>query len=175
VTDLAHPRLVRPRWETVAEPVLLDPADPQRPLEFLAWLRDTHTEATEVSWHAVAAPGVDATPLYHLPPPAGGADAFDQWRAAHRPGMCYYRVGPGFVQVKDVRQAETAARFLLDDAATVAAFTRCLRPGRLTDLAPDERAAAQLLVDERLLLRWGDWVMTLPSRMRRWPVPSESV
>ena len=169
--------LIRPRLDTVPSPVFLDPSAPHATLTFIAWLRDRHTDAVEVSWPAVVDPGLDTTLLFHLPPPAPapearGVDAVWRWRAAHRPAMCYYRVGPGFIQVKDVRQAETAARFVLEDPSQIGAFTRCLEPCRLTNLAPGERAAARMLVGERLLLQLDDWVTTLPSRMRHWPVPS---
>jgi hypothetical protein len=32
-----------------------------------------------------------------------------------------------------------------------------------------------LLLDEKLLLRLDDWIVTLPNRMRRWPIPSQIV
>jgi hypothetical protein len=169
--------LVRPRRETLHAPVTLDASAPERTLAFVAWLRDLHADTVEVAWRAVIDPRLDTTLLHHLPPPmppenVDWTDAVHRWQAAFRPAMCYYRLGPGFVQIKDVRQAETAARFLLDEPPLVAAFTRCLRPARITDLSPAEYGVAQTLVRERLLLRVGDWATTLPSRMRRWPVPS---
>jgi hypothetical protein len=41
-------------------------------------------------------------------------DDLRRWRAAHRPGMCYYRLARGFITVNDVWEAATAARFVLD-------------------------------------------------------------
>ena len=170
---------VRPFRSTVAAPVRLGHEDPDATLEFVAWLRDRHTQAHDVSWSAIVGPGFDTSPLHHLPPPgpAPGAalgaapGAAVQWREAYRPGMCYYRVGPGFIQVKDVRQPDRAAILLLDTPDLLDAFTRCLRPCRLDELPPGERTAAAELEKERLLLRVGDLVVTLPNRMRHWPVP----
>ena len=36
------------------------------------------------------------------------------WRRRYRPGLCYYRLGPDFVFVKDVRTSGDSARFRLD-------------------------------------------------------------
>jgi hypothetical protein len=172
--------LVRPGSATVDTPVTLDVARPGATLEFIAWLRDQQSQAVDVSWSAVVVPRFDVTPLVHLCPPGPGAPVEEpgevrRWRAAHRPGMCYYRLGPGFIQVKDLRQAETAARYLLDEPPLVNAFLRCLRPCAMGDLDPAAGRAVEALVAERLLLRLGDRVTTLPSRMRRWPVPSNFV
>ena len=172
--------LVRPRPAKVDGPVTLDADQPESSLEFIAWLRDQQTQAVDVSWSAVIDPRLDSTLLCHLLPPEPTSldeepDEVPRWRAAYRPGMCYYRLGPGFVQVKDVRQAESAARFMLDEPRLVSAFTGCLRPCKVDDFEPMWRSAVEALVAERLLLRLGDWVTTLPSRMRRWPVPSNFV
>ncbi|WP_220447522.1 DUF5825 family protein [Nonomuraea diastatica] len=86
-----------------------------------------------------------------------------------------YRRGPGFLQVKDMRDPAAAARMIIDDGALGSAFTHCLRPRRLPDLGAAERDAVDVLIDERLVLRCGDLVVTLPNRMRRWPVPAMSV
>jgi hypothetical protein len=169
--------LVRPRGKTLPEPVVLGPSTPERTVEFVAWLRDMQSDTVQVTWQATVEAGLDTTLLHHLTPPAdrGTDDAVRRWREAFRPALCYYRFGPGFVQVKDTRRTEEAARFLLDDPVSVAAFTRCLRPTRLTDLSRDERTAAEILAAERLLLCQGEWVTVLPSRMRLWPVPSHLV
>lgn len=171
--------LVRPRMATVDALVTLDVLQPDTTLEFIAWLRDQQTEGVDVAWSADLDPRFDVTLLFHLPPPVASAgeepDVVRRWRAAHRPGMCYYRLGPGFIQMKDVRQAATAARFVLDTPLLTRTFTRCLRPCNLDALDPPERKAAEVMVAERMLLRLGERVTTLPSRMRRWPVPSNFV
>jgi hypothetical protein len=171
--------LVRPRVTKVDGPVTLY-ASQADTLEFVAWLRDQQTEAVDVVWSADIDPRLDVTLLFHLFPPEPDAsveepDQVRRWRSAYRPGLCYYRLGPDFIQVKDLRQAETAARLLLDEPPLVNAFTRCLQPSELDDLEPVERKAVEALLAERLLLRIGDRVVTLPNRMRRWPVPSHFV
>ena len=169
--------LVRPRGKTLSEPVVLGPSTSERTVEFIAWLRDEQSETVQVAWHATIEAGLDTTLLHHLTPPAdlGADDAVRRWRAAYRPALCYYRLGPGFVQVKDTRRSDDAARFVLDDTVTVTVFNRCLRPTRWVDLSREECAAVEALEAERLLLRVGEWVTVLPSRMRLWPVPSHLV
>lgn len=172
--------LERPRAVALDSVVILDVGAPQRTVGFIAWLRDQHSQTTDVAWRAVVDPRIDAALLYHLPPPlpavdGGSPEWLARWWAAHRPAMCYYRVGPGFIQIKDVRQATSAARFVLDEPELVDAFTVCLRPRRLDALAERQRHAVLALNVERLVLRVGDWVTTLPTRMRRWPVPSQVV
>jgi Family of unknown function (DUF5825) len=81
-------------------------------------------------------------------------------------------MGPGFVQVKDIRESATAARLSIDQDPLIQAFLRCLRPVRLTEVSRTERAALEQLLAERLLLRFDDIVTTAPYRMLRWPIPA---
>jgi hypothetical protein len=171
-------RLVRPRTSLINDIITLDPAAPHRTAACIARLRDLHTELTDVVWYASIATEFDVMSLVHLPPPqpdGGRSAAVAHWRATHRPAMFHYRVGPGFIEVRDTRQAVSAARFVLDDPVLLDTFTHCLQPHRLTDLSSDAQGAALTLLDERLLLRLDDWIVTLPNRMRRWPVPSQIV
>lgn len=147
-------------------------------MKFIAWLREATSEATDVVWRANIDVDLDVPLLYHLPPPAaadGPAEVLarvEAWRDAHRPAMCYYRVGPGFIQVRDVRVPQRAATLQLDEQALIDAFTCCLQHRRLRSLTPDQQTAATRLRDEGLLIEVDGWVTTLPSRMRKWPVPS---
>ncbi|MDG4824884.1 DUF5825 family protein [Asanoa sp. WMMD1127] len=163
-----------PHPHVVAEPIVLA-ADPAT-LTFLAWLRDQHSATTAVAWRATVDPALDTAPLHHLQPPepVGPLPAeVARWRASHRPALRYYRRGPGFIQVKDVRRPSAGARFVLDHPPLIEAFDRCLAPTRLSDLAEPHRRAAEALVDEQLLMLVDGWALTLPYRMRRWPVPSQ--
>jgi hypothetical protein len=178
VTSEVSRRLVRPRTSLINEVVTLDPVTPHHTVAFVARLRDLHTELTDVVWHASIAPEFDVTSVVHLPPPqpdGGRSGALAHWRETHRPAMFHYRTGPGFIVVRDTRPAVSAARFILDDPVLLDTFTLCLQPHLLTDLSSDARKAAALLLDERMLLRLDDWIVTLPNRMRRWPIPSQIV
>ncbi|MEO3792995.1 DUF5825 family protein [Nonomuraea sp. B10E15] len=167
---------------TAGRPITLGER-PEETVAFIAVLRDNLERGTVVDWTGGVRPGFDTAPLLHLPPPrrpvpaAGqeGSAGLDVWRSRFRIGLCYYRRGPGFLQVKDMRDPAAAARMIIDDGALGSAFTRCLRPRRLPGLGTDERDAVDVLIDERLVLRCGDLVVTLPHRMRRWPVPAMAV
>jgi hypothetical protein len=141
----------------------------------VAALRDAFGMGRVLNWRAEAIPQTVVPLLWHIPPPENAAPDFAEWRSVFRPGLCYYRRGPRFVQVKDVRDPEEAGSFTIDEPHVLRAFLRCLRPTALTDLDALERDAAEALLDERLLLRAADQVVVLPYRMRRWPVPAMSL
>ena len=114
--------------------------------------------------------------LYHLAPPVDGGTSLDAWRARHRPGLCYYRRGPGFVNVKDVRSDATAARFSIDvgderDDPIAVLEGVC----RVDELSAPTRSLLEELDRERLSLRLEDSATLLPYRMRRWPIPALEV
>lgn len=142
---------------------------------FVAWLRDAAADWTSIDWGG-AVDGVDTTLLWHLPPPSRGAGAAaGRWREAFRPALCYYRNGPGFIQVKDVRDPRCAARVILDHPAHLEAFRSCLAPARISDLTPAVKTVVDQLAAERLILVLGGYATTLPPRLRRWPVPAHLV
>jgi len=54
-------------------------------------------------------------------------------------------------------------------------FKQSLTPTMLSRMGKRQLQAAQMLCDEGLLLRTGDVVVTLPARLRRWPVPFRAI
>lgn len=132
-------------------------------------------------WAETLPGALDTRLLHHLPPPAvpSGAEPqsadprLEPWRAAFRLGLCYYRHGPGFIQVKDVREPRAAARITIDQAPLIDAFLRCgEQPVHLASQAGDDQAALEVLLREGLLLQFGPFVTTAPYRMRCWPIPA---
>jgi hypothetical protein len=145
----------------------------------VAWLRDQLAAGVVERWTGVVADNVDTTLLHHLPPPeraaAQTADTDPRliaWTAAFRPALCYYRVGPGFIHVKDIRDPAASVRLTLDYAAHRQLFLRCLHPTLLDDLTGAEHAALAALTQERLMLIADGLAVTVPYRMRRWPIPA---
>jgi hypothetical protein len=158
-------------------------ADAEFDVRFIRFLREALSSVLTVDW-SLATPGpADVAAVCHLPPPtrAGAAAGeaasryADRWRDEYGFGHCYYRQGPGFVQVVDVRDEADAARFLLDEPATVEAFALLARAVRLSDLTPLAAELAGQLADAGLLLQAGDWATILPSRLERWPLPCTAV
>ncbi|MET8470061.1 DUF5825 family protein [Streptomyces sp. NPDC006422] len=120
----------------------------------------------------------DPRTLHHLPPPAqqdGEPAELTAWREAHAYGMLYHRRGPGFVTVMDRRERPASARFTLDHPDLLAAFDVLGDAAPLEELAPAHQEAARHLADEGLTLIVGGWAVTLPPRMRRWPVPCMAI
>lgn len=153
-------------------------ADPDRTAGLLRLLRECDADGVRVVWTARLARGLDTTALHHLPPPQApfeAGPAVIAWHEAYRRGACHFRHGPGFVLVKDSRDAANVARFTLDHPDLVAAFTRCLEPTPRADLDAAACEAMDLLVGERLAVDLAGVLLTLPVRMRRWPVPYNSV
>lgn len=140
---------------------------------FAAWLRDRLSAGVVEPWAGEIPAALDTRPLHHLPPPRDSPDPrVKLWRSVFRPGLCYYRMGPGFVQVKDIREPAAAARLSIGQESLIQAFLCCLHPVRLTEVSRTERAALDQLLAERLLLRFDDIVTTAPYRMLRWPIPA---
>jgi hypothetical protein len=172
---------VRHGWRAAGEVELPDPlplaAGRPDTAAAVALLRDCATAALRVRWQVAPGQDIDPGPLHHLPPPAGPpGPALDRWRRAHRYGSCHFRRGPGFVQVKDCRDPAAAPVVLVaDHPDLVAAFLRCLDPTPVADLGQVGREAVDLLAAERLVLVAGGLAVTLPHRMRRWPVPYNAV
>jgi len=149
--------------------------EPATPLAQLAFVRDLTAQGVVVDWRI----RIDATPgawsaLTHLYPPtdlhgaAEGAEALDHWRRYFHLCRCVYRVGPGFVQVRDRRSGELS-RLTIDEPEYIEAVERLL-PG-----ASEQAVAAEILDDlaaESLVWRAGGLAVWLPYRAQRWPWPS---
>jgi uncharacterized protein DUF5825 len=146
----------------------------------VALLRECQSFGLTVRWRAVQHAGFEFSMLRHLFPPrsldSAQPDAeLAAWRDDYKYGRCFFRMGPGFVQVKDVRSPSDAARLLLAEPGVRDMFLRCLRPTLLATLPARERAAVSELAAEGLVLRSGGLAVTVVPRMRRWPVPAGAV
>ena len=144
---------------------------PSRRLDFIAELRDSTARAEPPDWEIDSIGTLDYDPdlLCHLAPPAlsGRTDAIQRWQALHRPGLCYYRRGPGFLVVHDQRPVSTSVELLLDGLEEVDLFLRLLVPG---PLAPGDPAGRRLRA-ARLLLDSDGMAVTLPYRETRLALP----
>lgn len=172
------PHRVTGRRAEVTEPLRLG-AGGRETAEAVRFLRECQGLGLTVAWEAAGTQfRCDVRHLSHLPPPAerpGERPELAEWRARHRHGLLYHRRGPDFVTVLDRREPGGAARLTLDHPALFAAFHALLEPTPLGELSPAERAATDLLAAERLVLVTDGWAVTLPPRIRRWPVPCTAV
>ncbi|MFF7656446.1 DUF5825 family protein [Streptomyces sp. NPDC007983] len=150
--------------------------------EAVRFLRECQSHALQVNWIAVAEnrTQVDFRLLWHLPAALSGSDGVELddlagWRERHAYGLFYYRQGPGFITVKDCRTPGETNRYTLEHPDLLAVFVRCLEPMPWGAFGSAEREAVELLEEERVMLVSGDWVVTLPPRLRHWPVPAEAI
>jgi hypothetical protein len=158
--------------------VRLSADEPRETLAFVRLLRDAASFGVPVAWHGIVDEGLDARLLIHLAPPGPVPEehtsvSLAEWRHFHQPGLCYYRLGPGFVFIKDVRwEGQHAARyrFELDGIERIMAELETVVDAATLD--DDARGALEDLKGEHLALRLGGLATLLPYRMRRWPVPA---
>ena len=156
--------------------------------EMLLWwfglLRDAMTAGATVRWVGQWDDSVNVARLVHLLPPAprlaGRATTLlspgeAAWRDEYRYGLCYYRLGLDFVQVKDMRRPDDRANYVLFEPAWIGVFLQCLTPTPADAFTGAKAEAAEGLEDPHLLYRAGRSLVTLPYRMRRWPIPYDAV
>ncbi|MEO6504113.1 MAG: DUF5825 family protein [Jatrophihabitantaceae bacterium] len=112
--------------------------------------------------------------LNHLYPPAallGHPDADEvltDWRETFYLCKCVFRRGPGFVEVRDRRNA-SLSRFIVDDPEYLAAIEALINGVLAADVS---QGVLREFVDEGLAGVAGDLAWWLPYRVRRWPWPS---
>ncbi|MBT8226294.1 MAG: RiPP maturation radical SAM protein 1 [Dactylosporangium sp.] len=158
----------------VTLPGLVDLADADagpRTARALSLVRELTAHAIHVEWRARTAPDLALTPFCHLYPPAGlvggGSDALERWHDRFYVGLCAYRRGPGFIQVRD-RRWDELRRFTIDDARYLATI-EALSNSVVADVAPD---VALALEAESLVRRFGAALWWVPCPLRRWPLPA---
>ncbi|WIG95368.1 RiPP maturation radical SAM C-methyltransferase [Myxococcus sp. SDU36] len=164
---------VRVPWE-----MQLDERQPERSVHFIRFLRDSAAARLRVHWNGTASGTVKARALNHLEPPVSdGEDALRAWKELYAYGRCYWRAGPDFVLIKDARAGGDFSRFTLEEGPLRDVFTRLTVPQHLDTFGADEtdREALDVLMEEDLVLRLGDWVVALPYQIKHWPVPFMSI
>ncbi len=152
-------------------------------LAFVRFLREATSAGVWVSWSGLVAPDLDPGALSHLPPPLadsrpGQRTAGPAWRSSHEAGLCYYRVGPGFVQITDRRPGAAPHQAVLSSRPQLDVFTSYLVPGPVpesgearSESGEARHAVYRALIRDRFLLRIGDQAVTLPHRLLCRPVP----
>ncbi|HTZ42284.1 MAG TPA: DUF5825 family protein [Jatrophihabitans sp.] len=146
----------------------------------IAFLREAVSHGLPVSWQPPLSAGwddgLDVSLLVHLPPPTigdGAGRAATDWSHRHAPGLCRWRQGTGFVVVLDERDG-AASQTVIDDPVLTGAFGALHEPTRLAELGRRSRAAAGELIEAGFVLDLNGIAVTLPYRLRHWPVPNTS-
>lgn len=153
--------------------------DAKSTMAFLVFLQAALTRGVEVRWSGLVRGEFDTASLHHLWPPATvaglPAGKVRAWQETFRYGLCYFRAGPGFILVNDGRASDGKVRFVIDHPDLVATFLAGREPLVNGSLTAVQREAVDLLEAENLVYRIGELLLTLPARMRQWPVPCTTV
>ncbi|RZS45150.1 hypothetical protein EV193_1011037 [Herbihabitans rhizosphaerae] len=149
--------------------VITDPLSfGERAPAVLRLLTDATARRVPLEWTLGGEPPWPVRTLVHLTPPAGRGEYARRWRDGHRAGLCCYRVGPGFVRVRDLRP-DGEHRDVLITGALANRFVALAE-----DAAADEALLADL-VDTGLAVRVDEGHHVLPHRLLRWPIPHTEI
>jgi len=162
-----------PPMVSVEEPVVFGD-DPVADMYLLWILREVASAAIRLEWTLDSDPPVDLRSITHLPPPSRAAGtaaeiAVTAWRTSYRYGTFYYRVGPGFVTVKDVRPGVTHQRFTLSGREAVLFLT--IANSMAMSVNSTDRPIVEEMIELGLVLEYYSSTIAIPYRMRNWPVP----
>ncbi|WUH90918.1 DUF5825 family protein [Streptomyces sp. NBC_00433] len=145
-----------------------------RTVRELSLVRDLTARAVLVEWtlRTAADDPEGWRALGHLQPPQqllglpaeAAADQLRAWREGHYVGLCLWRQGPGFVQIRD-RRWGGLARFTVDEPHYQEAIVR-LSYGAPAEDVPDD--ALSDFLGERLVLPFGPLNWWAPYRVTRW-------
>jgi hypothetical protein len=154
-------------------------ADAMTTLAFVAFLQTCVTQAVPVCWSGRVRGELDCAPLHHLWPPVMitgvAAQCARAWRDDFRYGLCHFRQGPDFLLVKDSRDPNHQVQLVIDHPDLISAFQVGRAPLPVADLSATQQEAVRVLTDENLVYRVGELLLTLPTRMHRWPIPFTAV
>ncbi|MFD1547555.1 DUF5825 family protein [Nonomuraea guangzhouensis] len=90
------------------------------------------------------------------------------WRESFHIAKCGYRLGPGFIEIRD-RRTGSFKRLVIRNPHREEAIAPLLRGVRVTALSP---AVTERYLRADLLHRVGGFVWWTPYRIRRWPLSS---
>jgi hypothetical protein len=155
--------------------IRLDERDPAGATSWLAALRDAASAPVAVRWtgQVALAPSLISN-VVHLPPPAPTSAATQLWHDLHPSSALYYRRGPGFILIKDVRRSRRRMIITMDDPVELELFDHITRPVEIGLLT---RFGSQLteFLDTGLACRAGNLVVGIATHLRRWPIPHTGI
>lgn len=149
--------------------------DVRRDVATLRFLKAATEQYVRLSWRLEGDPPWPLRTVSHLrPPEESGTPLVSAWRRQHSFGLCTYRIGPGFVLLRDSRPDGQKIRAKLT-GPWVEVFQRLVSEDRH---GADDQAEQLLreLQNAGLALVFGDGRhLVLPTRLSRWPVPYHAI
>ncbi|MGW0803426.1 DUF5825 family protein [Nonomuraea sp. NPDC002799] len=157
------------------DPVDLEDVDGAVAVAALTVIRELTSHGIAVDWTIrLPAEAAHWRSLSHLHPPAAvsagsaGDGIAAEWRDSFHIAKCGYRLGPGFIEIRD-RRSGTFRRLVIRSPHREEAIAPLLRGIRAAAL-PEQVTEHYLRAD--LLHRVGGFVWWTPYRIRRWPLSS---
>lgn len=156
----------------VLQPRLDDLPDATLRLQYLRLLRDLSSCSVSVSWRCSeeTLPAGSRRLLVHLSPPDGDL----VWASQFRFGALYWRRGPGFLFIKDARTVG-ATHYILDEPTEQDLFQRFSAPQACTKLTRLEAQVFEGLAECGFLFIDSGYALSLPYRMKHWPIPFKAI
>ncbi|WP_157061759.1 DUF5825 family protein [Alicyclobacillus ferrooxydans] len=158
--------------------VKFDLNSPGSTVHAIEFLRNAMALGMRVSWRLILESDIELSNLYHITPPSscnGDTSVVKKWAENYHYGSFFWRKGPDFVIIKDTRDENNSSQFVIDDPETLEAFYKCLTPQQLRNIDIVDNPIIEELVSEGVILKLGDWLLTLPYRIHSWPVPYDSI
>ncbi|MFD9623907.1 DUF5825 family protein [Streptomyces virginiae] len=141
-------------------------------------LRECATAGISVHWAVDVAPKWDTRLMHHLPPPQRGAKTdpkIESWIDSYRHTSFFYRRGPGFYLINDSRYSKYAKRYRLRLDGQSDRFEQIQEVCNISSSNQEIHELISKIEPIGVVFRLSDWVISLPHRMLKWPVPSWSV
>ncbi len=140
----------------------------------IRYLREATSHAQRLHWTLAGVPLLPLHTHVHLLFPRGGiderSDAYArEWAAAYRYASFFYRIGPGFVTIKDIRPGLEPNRMVITEGAQQ--FLDMTSVRHVSELDSEAKRMLDDATEAGLLLRHDDELLVLPYRLRHWPVP----
>nr|WP_255679581.1 DUF5825 family protein [Brevibacillus humidisoli] len=142
-------------------------------------MRDSQSLGIKMYWEGVVTEKFDFYQLFHMVPPIkldvpGYTNLIEEWHQNYRYGSFYYRKGPSFLLIKDTRLPENSCRFVIDELPLLNIVYQCLTPQH-RDQINEGSSYVEQLVNEGILLEYHDYLITLPYRVLKWPIPYDAI
>jgi hypothetical protein len=129
-----------------------------------------------VTWELIGSLPLDPEVVGHLPAPKVAEfedSGVAAWRRRYRFGSLYWRNGGRFALIRDQRHGDVRRMRLEGDLLRM--FLAAVEPLHLGNVAEAGLPATAGLVRAGLVLEHGGWLLALPIRLIRWPVPYDAI
>jgi hypothetical protein len=151
--------------------------EPKVALRQVQLLRECVSLGVRICWKGKIDKDFNLKPFFHLPPPISlnaSESILNDWRETYQFGTFFWRQGPEFIFVKDIRDPKNSAKFIIDDAPMISIINQCLKPTK-TNTFKGKELFVEELIEEGILFECQDYILTLPYRIMEWPIPFDTI